>query len=185
MHNALLHNPPVPVESTREAADFMIGGSLTRWSRLWSKPEAAFFGAGFSSGSLYHETYVHTGVRRVPLCAIPFLRISAMARYSRLWSGAGFREVAAQSYLAQASISLRNYSQSILPDWELEFGVTIDSGLFVDARSNSIEKMFATVALRFPYGRLELWNDAINAQDKGPTYGATLMLDLLRLTWHL
>ena len=67
------------------------------------------------------------------------------------------------------------------PGWELEVGLTVDSGLFVDFKGDALEQRFGSVAIRFPYGFFETWNDLINRKDNGPTGGATLMFDLLRI----
>lgn len=185
--NDLVHNTfgidRVPVGATREPTDFSIGGSVTKWSPLLWAQEVGFASVGFSSGSLYHEVYGRLGLRRVPLlpAGLDFLRASAMGRYGRLYSGAAFRDVAPQAYMAQGSLSVGNYRKSQEPDWELEVGLTLDSGLFVDLRGDALEQRFGTVAVRFPYGYFETWNDLINRKDNGPTFGATLMFDLLRI----
>lgn len=184
IHNVFLNQPPVPVGTSREAVDFMATASLTRWATILGV-ESGFVGVGFSSGSLYHEAFARLGVRRLPIPGLPFVRASLVGRYGQLASGSGFRQVAGQSYLAQASVSIGNYKGDALPEWELEFGLSIDSGLFVTPQGNSIEEIFATLALRFPYGHLEFWNDAIAGKDYGPTYGATIMVDLLRLFQRL
>ncbi len=121
---------------------------------------------------MYHEAFARLGVRRLAIPGLPYVRASALARYGQLAGGATFGQVAGQSYLGQASVSLGNYARSAVPEWELEFGVTIDSGLFVSPQGNSIEEVF---------GHLQFWNDAIAGKDNGPTYGETLMLNLLSL----
>lgn len=179
IHNFVLHEPHVPVGATREGTDFSVGASLTHWSLFGI--DAGFLGLGVSTGSLYHEAFAQLGFRRLPVPGVPYVRVSALGRYGQLAGGATFDQVEGQSYLGQASVGVGDYARKPVPDWELEFGVTIDSGLFVTPQGNSIEEIFATVALRFPYGALHFWNDAIAGKDNGPTYGATLMVDLLRL----
>ena len=58
---------PVPVGEKREANDFMVNGSLTRWFRLAGSQEAFFAGVGRAGGSLYHEPYVQAGFRGLAL----------------------------------------------------------------------------------------------------------------------
>ena len=92
----------VPVGNKREANDFMLSGSLTRWFSLLGSNDAFFAGLGGAGGSLYYEPYVQAGFRRLALFApVPllgdYLRVSALARYGRPFSGAAFHQVAPQS----------------------------------------------------------------------------------------
>lgn len=187
----------VPVGATRSATDFAIDWSATRWGALIGPQENAFGGLGLSAGSLYYEFYGRAGLRRLSLADVAqtltgsdmaalrtvsrFVRLSGMARYSRLHSGAAFHEVAPQSYLGQVSISLADYRETDHPGWELEFALTVDSGLFVDRKGDALEERFGSLALRFPYGSIETWNDLVNHKDYGPTFGASIMFDLLRI----
>jgi hypothetical protein len=187
----------VPVGATRSAVDFAIDGSATRWVALAGREESLFLGFGASGGSLYFEGYGRAGVRRLSLADVAerltgasptalktfsqYVRFSAMGRYSRLGSGAAFHEVAPQSYLGQASVSLGNYDHHGVATWELEVAFTIDSGLFVDRRGDAIEERFGSIALRFPYVALETWNDLINRKDYGPSFGASVMVDMLKI----
>jgi hypothetical protein len=114
-----------------------------------------------------------------------FVRFSAMGRYSRLYGGSAYPEtvIANQSYLAQASVSIAHSDtrDGKPPRWEVEFAATIDSGLFVSPSDHGIERRFGSIALRFPYGVVETWNDVLGGTDSGPTYGFRLMLDVLKL----
>ncbi len=184
---------PVPVGEKREANDFMISGSLTRWFSLAGSQEVLFAGVGGAGGSLYYEPYVQAGFRRWALLApIPwvgeFLRFSAMGRYGRPYSGAAFHQVAPQSYLAQASAGIGNYPRwDDCTPWELELAVTFDSGLFVDHRGDSLEERFVSLALRYSAFTFETWNDLINQKDYGPTFGARLTFDVFYVYqrwWH-
>jgi hypothetical protein len=197
----LLNINPVPVNQTRDETDFMISGSVTRWVKMFGEREIGFAGVGFSSGSLYHEVNGQIGVQRVSLAEIAnswagsspaalnvfsrFVRFSAMGRYSRLYGGAAYPDsfIANQSYLAQGSVTIADYEDNDVdpPRWEFEFAATIDSGLFVTPSGNGIERRFGSIALRFPYGVLETWNDVLGKTDSGPTYGFRFMIDLLRL----
>jgi hypothetical protein len=182
IHRALEFSP-VPLGAVREATDFMIDGSLTRWGRLFGQHDSGFAGVGVSSGSLYHEGFVRFGARRLSF-GLPVARLSAMGRYGQLYHSSAFNQVAGQSYLGQASMGFANYAgygEGERPRWELELGVTWDRGLFVDPQGHAKREFFGTVALRFPYGAFETWNDAINFKDKGPTFGARLMFDILAI----
>lgn len=198
MHR-LLKNNAVPVGQRRRETDFMINGSVTRWMKLFGDHEVGFFGFGFASGSLYHEAFARTGLRRVSLAEVfepivgansalqafsRYVRVSAMGQYGRLFGGAAFgRSVLAdQSLLGQVSVSIAAYgNDDIVPDWELEFAATIDSGLFSTASGGSIERRFGSIAIRFPYGYVESWNDVLGGTDSGPTYGFHVMFDVRRL----
>ncbi len=181
----------VPVGTTREATDFMISGSLTKWVGLLGSDDVFFFGVGGATGSLYYEPYAQIGFRRLSLLEfVPlvsdYIRFSALARYGRPFSGAAFHEVAPQSYIGQVSVGIGNYRRkdSDTP-WEIAVGLTVDSGLFVDHRGDSLEERFVTVALRYSAVALETWNDFINQKDYGPTFGARLTLDVLYLYGRL
>ncbi len=107
-----------------------------------------------------------------------------MGRYSRPYGGAafqGFNAVAPQTYLGQASVSVGNYDKQNKPIWEVEIALTVDSGLFVDFKGNSQEERFGSLLIRVPYVTFETWNDLINSKDRGPTFGASLTLDLLQI----
>jgi hypothetical protein len=187
----------VPVDAFREANDFMIDGSVTRWISLWGAERTGFAGGGLSTGSLYQELYARAGIRRLPLAdligisrsetaLLPWvlrtIRLSGMGRYGRLWSGAAYHEVAPHSFLGQVSVSVGDYSEDpFRPRWELEFAYTIDSGLFVDPSGHSIEQHFGSVALRIGFVTLETWNDSITHRDSGPTFGGKLAVDVFRL----
>lgn len=175
----------VPVAEKREANDFMLSSSLTRWFSLLGSPEVFFAGIGGAGGSLYYEPYMQAGFRRLALLEpLPligeYLRVSALGRYGRPFSGAAFRRVAPQSYLGQVSVGLGNYRswQDHTP-WEIELAVTFDSGLFVDHRGDSLEERFVSLALRYSAFTFETWNDLINQKDYGPTFGARVTVDLL------
>jgi hypothetical protein len=201
LQNGLTHKifnlQQVPVGATREGADFMISGDVTKWVDLLGQKELGFGSIGFASGSLYHEAFADVGVRRLSLAdsfgvsegswlrsVSNYVRFSGMGRYSRMYGGAAYKVVAPQTYLGQLSMSFsdyRDYDPTTAPRWELEFTYTIDSGMFVGPRGESIEEQFISTAVRFPYGLLEFWNDFIGNKDYGQTYGIMLTFDLFQL----
>ncbi len=177
----------VPVGRIRETNDFMIDGSATKWWDVFG-PNTLFAGAGGSSGSLYHELFARAGLRRVaPIPGLDFFRVSAMGRASQLFGGSAFQQVAPQSYLGQASIAIGSYTATNEVRYELEWGFSIDSGLFVNTRGSTLEERFGTFALRFPWFTFEMWNDSWappkwGEKDNGPTGGGRLMFDVIRTT---
>ncbi len=194
IHDTVWGIPKVPIGRLREETDFMIDGSLTRWIDLGTWRNGLFAGAGVSTGSLYHEGFARAGFRRAPIGswvlptsweqAIPVLgwlkgfHLSGMVRYGRLYSGAAFREVSPESYLAQGSISWGIYDRADgSPFFEIEIGATIDSGLFADLKGNALEERFWTAAVRIRRFTFETWNDQLNRQDYGPTYGFAISYD--------
>lgn len=197
-----LGNSAVPVDQTRRSGDVMAGGSLTRWGKLFSPRDTGFAGIGVAGGSLYQEVYGRVGLRQLSLAELAswifptfdpdllrrvsrFVRLSAMGRYSRLYGGAAYSSdvIANQSYLAQASVSFADYGEGEgpLPRWELEVAATYDSGLFAYPTGRAITRRFGSVALHFPYGTFETWNDWLGSTDSGPTFGFRLMLKVLQL----
>jgi hypothetical protein len=195
----LLGNGSIPIGRRREETDFMINGSVARWINLFGQPDAGFVSVGVASGSLYHEAFGRIGVRRLspadvlqPVMGVSpalqavsrYVRFSAMGQYGQVFGGAAYGNsvLAAQSWIGQASVSLAAYGNgAALPEWELEFAATIDSGLFATSTGRSIERRFGSLALRFPYGMVETWNDWLGGTDSGPTYGVQIMLDVRRI----
>lgn len=200
VHRALGNNP-IPIDRTRERGDVMAGGSLTRWSPLFSPRDTGFAGLGIAGGSLYQELYGRVGIRHLSLAELAvwllpdsdpvflknisrFVRFSAMGRYSRLYGGAAYPNavIANQSHLGQASVSIADYAEYAgpRPQWELEVALTYDSGLFSSANGRWITRRFGSVALHFPYGTFETWNDWAGSTDSGPTFGFNLLLNVLK-----
>ncbi len=195
----LLGNGSVPVGRRREETDFMINGSVSRWVNLFGQPDVGFASVGVASGSLYHEAFGRIGVRRFSLADVlqpvmgaspalqavsRYVRFSAMGQYGQVFGGAAYGNsvLAAQSWIGQASVSFAAYGDgAALPDWELEFAATIDSGLFATPGGRSIERRFGSLAFRFPYGAVETWNDWLGGTDSGPTYGVQIMLDVQKI----
>jgi len=192
----------VPVDQTRGGGDFMLGGSLTRWSKLFSSRDTGFVGMGIAGGSLYQEAYGRVGLRHLSLGELVawmlpetnpeflrsvsrFVRFSAMGRYSWITGGSAYHSdvVANQSYLAQASVSFADYGvgDGPMPRWELEVALTYDSGLFVSTAGRSIMRRFGSIALHVPYVTIETWNDWVGSTDSGPTFGLSAMLNVLQL----
>lgn len=177
----------VPIGATRDAIDFMTSGTLTKWTGLLGSDDVFFYGIGGAAGSLYYEPYAQMGFRRLSLLEfVPivsdYIRFSALARAGRPFSGSAFHQVSNHSYLGQASVGIGNYRRTDCDTpWEIELGLTVDSGLFVDHRGDSLEERFVTVALRYSAVTFETWNDLINQKDYGPSFGARLTVDVLYL----
>ena len=177
----------VPIGATRDAIDFMTSGTLTKWTGLLGSDDVFFYGVGGAAGALYYEPYAQMGFRRLSLLEFlpvvsDYIRFSALARAGRPFSGAAFHEVANYSYLGQASIGIGNYRRTNCDTpWEIEVGLTADSGLFVDHRGDSLKERFVTAAVRYSAVTVETWNDLINQKDYGPTFGARVTLDVLYL----
>lgn len=98
-----------------------------------------------------------------------------------MFPGAVLHATNKSSVIWQPSVSVGPYSKDrqALPPWELEFGVTWDSGIFVNQAGQSHKEIFLTMAGRYRAVRVETWNDTINNKYRGPTYGATLTINLL------
>ena len=201
VHRAL-GNSPIQVNRTREGGDVMAGGSVTRWSPLFSSRETGFAGIGVAGGSLYQETYGRIGLRQLSLAELAswvfqgakselltdfsrFVRFSAMGRYSRLFGGEAYsgNVLADHNYLGQISVSFSDYGvkDSPAPSWELEVSLTYDSGLFSSPNGRWVTRRFGSIALHFPYGTFETWNDWVGSTDSGPTYGVSLLLKVQEL----
>ena len=105
-----------------------------------------------------------------------------MARYGALQSSGLIHNVKPYSFLYQLSVGVGPYGkEKVDPRWEIEFALSWDSGIFVDETGQSRKEFFWSVAATYAALRMETWNDSINHKDKGPTYGFTITLDLLKL----
>lgn len=196
----------IPTDQTRTGADFMVGGSVTRWSPLFAPRDTGFVGLGVAAGSLYQEVYGRLGVRHLSLAELAaamvsgtqptvltslsrYMRLSAMGRYSQLSGGSAYPSavIAKQSYIGQGSVTFADFGEGAgaPPGWALEVALTYDSGLFARDNAHRIERRFGSLAIHFPYGTFEVWNDWVGSTDSGPTAGFRLMLDVLRLSPHL
>lgn len=198
IHNAIFGIPRVPVRRTRDEADFMIDGSITRWLGTEQSPRIFFIGAGVSGGSLYFEEFARAGFRHLPIvCTLlqcndltswnqlwKGFHLSAMARASGIQNGAAFHDLAPQSYMAQASMSWGIYGEDGIPFFEVEGGYTIDSGVFRDFKGNSLEERFWSLGFKVRHFSFETWNDQANRKDYGPTYGVRIGFDVYPLLFR-
>ncbi|MDF0677351.1 MAG: hypothetical protein P0120_23890 [Nitrospira sp.] len=91
----------------------------------------------------------------------------------------------------QPSIAIGQYRMTengeTIPTWEIEFALMWDSGIFVNVGGVSQKQFAWSIAGSFGPVRFETWNDSMgNIAERGfgPTYGATLTLDVLRV-WNI
>lgn len=177
--------PPVRFSSLRDETDFALDASLTKWFSLVN-PRTTFVGLGLSGGSLYQEIFMRFGARRLPLADSGWanhLRLSAMVRYSRIYDGAAFHQLSDHSFLTQASLAWGIYNEDNRPHFEIEIGVTNDSGIFRNSVGTPIQQSFGTFAIRGAGLTFEMWNDSwypghFGTPDIGPTGGGKLMFDV-------
>lgn len=196
IHDAVVGVPKVPVRRTRDEADFMIGGSVTKWFDIEGLSRVFFVGAGISSGSLYFEEFARVGLRQLPIGQLLFagsifdcgllqllkgLHLSTMGQVSGVHNGAAFHDLAPQTYLGQVSLSWGIYDNNLVPFFEAHAGYTIDSGVFRDFKGNSLEERFWSVGFKIRHFSFETWNDQANRKDYGPTYGLRIAYDVYPL----
>lgn len=190
--------PTVPTVDPRKETDVMIDGSLTRWFPLF-RPKVIFMGAGFSVGTIYQQGFLRGGIRRMPLTPTLYhsekwgdvsFRASALGRVSYQSNGAVLHSVRQTAGLVQPSIAFGQYVTTemgeTIPTWEIEFALMWDSGIFVNTTGQSQEQFAWASAASVGPLRFETWNDSmgnIAERDYGPTYGAMLTLDVLRM-WN-
>lgn len=190
--------PTVPTVDPRKETDVMIDGSITRWISLFDR-KVVFAGGGFSVGTIYQQGFLRAGIRRLQITPSVWsserwgdinVRASAMGRVSYQSDGSALHAVRNTAGLVQPSIAIGQYLTTgggeTIPTWEVELALMWDSGIFVNEVGQS-QKQFAW-ALAASVGplRFETWNDSmgnIAERDYGPTYGAMLTLDVLRM-WN-
>ncbi|MBP8116423.1 MAG: hypothetical protein KAY09_01705 [Nitrospira sp.] len=191
----LRHLPPVPTIQPRNDTDVMVDGSVTKWVSF-IQPRLLFLGGGFSVGTLYQEVFLRSGFRRLQVTPDFYLgdwgglsvRTSLLGRVSAQENGAVLHATKPTSHLVQPAVAIGQYRTTsngeTIPTWEIEIALTWDSGIFVNAVGQSHKQFFWSAALNAGPVRFETWNDSlgnISKTDFGPTYGAMLTLDLLRL----
>jgi len=193
----LRHLPPVPSVDPRKETDVMIDGSITRWFPLWT-PKAIFVGGGFSVGTIYQQGFLRAGLRRLQISPTLYhskewgdvsLRVSALGRISYQSNGAVLHATRSTAGLVQPSIAFGQYRTvdgETIPTWEIEFALMWDSGIFVNPTGQSQKQFAWSLAASAGPLRFETWNDSmgdIAERDFGPSYGASLTLDMLRV-WN-
>lgn len=192
----LRHLPPVPPVDPRKETDAMIDGSITRWFPLF-RPKVIFVGGGFSVGTIYQQGFLRAGVRRMPITPALYhsekwgdvsVRASAMGRISYQDNGSTLHAVRNTAGLIQPSIAFGQYRTTAngetIPTWEIELALMWDSGIFVNTTGQSQKQFAWSLAASAGPVRFETWNDSMGhlaERDYGPTYGASLTLDMLRV----
>jgi len=189
----LRHLPPVPTFQPRQDTDAMIDGSVTKW---FFKNKTAFLGGGFSVGTIYQEQFLRTGIRRLHVTPDVYrgnwgavsVRTSVLGRVSLQEDGAVLHATKPMSRLVQPALAIgqyrKNENDEEVPTWEVEVALTWDSGIFVNGVGQSRKQFFWSAAFTGGPMRFETWNDSmgnISKSDFGPTYGASLTVDLFRL----
>ena len=191
----LRHLPPVPSVDPRKETDVMIDGSVTRWFPLF-QPKVIFVGGGFSVGTVYQQGFLRAGIRRLQITPTLYSgswgevsgRASVLGRISYQDDGAALHSVRNTAGLVQPAIAFgqyrRNANGETIPTWEIEFALMWDSGIFVNLLGESQKHFAWSLAASTGPLRFETWNDSmgnIATRDFGPTYGASLTLDILRV----
>lgn len=192
----LRHLPPVPSVNPRKETDAMIDGSVTRWFPLFNR-KVFFAGGGFSVGTIYQQGFLRAGVRRLQITPSVWhsekwgdinVRASAMGRISYQTDGSTLHAVRNTAGLVQPSIAIGQYRTTengeTIPTWEIELALMWDSGIFVNTAGQSQKQFAWSLAASVGPVRFETWNDSmghIAERDFGPTYGATLTVDVLRV----
>jgi hypothetical protein len=190
----LRHIPPVPSINPRTGADVMADGSVTRWFPL-IHPKDVFIGGGFSVGTLYYQGFLRAGIRRLQVTPTLYqgawgavsMRASVLGRISYQDDGGVIRSIRQTAGLVQPALAFGQYTVTkngeTIPTWEIEFALMWDSGIFVNQTGQSQKQFFWSGAMSAGPLRFETWNDSlgnISTRDFGPTYGASLTVDLLR-----
>jgi hypothetical protein len=195
----LRHLPPVPTSDPRTELDAMVDGSITRWFPATHR-KVFFVGGGFSVGTIYQQVFLRAGIRRLQVTPTIYEgawgavngRASFLGRISFQEDGAVIRSIRQTAGLVQPALAFGQYILTkrgeTIPTWEIEFALVWDSGIFVNQVGQSQEQFAWSLALTGGPLRFETWNDSfgnIVTRDFGPTYGASLTLDLFRLWSYL
>lgn len=204
LQNKFVHQlrqlPAVPTVNARKETDAMIDGSITRWFPLF-RPKVMFVGGGFSVGTIYQQGFLRAGIRRMPITPTLYhsekwgdvsFRASVLGRISYQDNGAVLHSIRHTAGLVQPSMAFGQYRTTengeTIPTWEIEFALMWDSGIFVNTVGKSQEQFAWAIAASAGPVRFETWNDSMGnivQRDYGPTYGATLTVDVLRVWQYL
>jgi hypothetical protein len=189
----LRHLPQVGSVQPRQDTDAMIDGSITRW---FFSNKTGFVGGGFSVGTIYQEQFLRVGIRRFQITPDLYrgewgdvsIRASGLGRISVQEDGAVLHQTKQTSRILQPALALGQYATNArgeqYPTWEIEVSATWDSGIFVNAVGQSRKQFFWSAAFTAGPVRFETWNDSLgnlSKTDFGPTYGATLTIDMFRV----
>jgi len=189
----LRHLPPVPSFQPRQDTDAMFDGSVTKW---FFKNKTGFWGGGFSAGTIYQEQFLRAGIRRLQVTPDLYhgdwgavsVRLSGLGRVSVQENGAVFHQTKPTSHIFQPALAIGQYNTNErgeqYPTWEVEVSATWDSGIFVNGLGQSRKQFFWSAAFTCGPVRFETWNDSLgnlSKSDFGPTYGATISIDVFRL----
>lgn len=116
------------------------------------------------------------------------MRVSGLGRISVQENGAVLHQTKPTSHLFQPALAIGQYDTNQrgeqYPTWEIEVSATWDSGIFVNGVGQSRKQFFWSAAIIGGPARFETWNDSLgnlSKTDFGPTYGATLTIDVFRL----
>jgi hypothetical protein len=189
----LRHLPPVPSFQPRQDTDAMFDGSVTKW---FFKNKTVFLGGGFSAGTIYQEQFLRAGIRRLQVTPDLYhgdwgavsVRLSGLGRVSVQENGAVLHQTKPTSHIFQPALAIGQYNTNErgeqYPTWEVEVSATWDSGIFVNGVGQSRKQFFWSAAFTCGPVRFETWNDSLgnlSKSDFGPTYGATITIDVFRL----
>ena len=190
----LRHLPPVGSVQPRQDTDAIIDGSITRW---FFPNKTGFIGGGFTVGTIYQEQFLRAGIRRFQITPDLYcgewgdvsIRASGLGRVSVQENGAVLHQTKQTSRILQPALALGQYATNArgeqYPTWEIELSATWDSGIFVNDVGQSRKQFFWSAAFTAGPVRFETWNDSlgnISKTDFGPTYGATLTIDMFRVS---
>lgn len=193
VNHQLRHLPPVTTFQPRQDTDAMIDGSVTKW---FFKNKTGFLGGGFSAGTIYQEQFLRAGIRRLQVTPEFYsgdwgavsVRLSGLGRISLQENGAVLHQTKPTSHIVQPALAIGQYNTNECgeqyPTWEIEVTATWDSGIFVNGVGQSRKQFFWSAAFIAGPVRFETWNDSLgnlSKTDFGPTYGATLTIDVFRL----
>jgi len=116
------------------------------------------------------------------------VRLSGLGRVSVQENGAVLHQTKPTSHIFQPALAIGQYNTNEraeqYPTWEVEVSATWDSGIFVNGVGQSRKQFFWSAAFTCGPVRFETWNDSLgnlSKTDFGPTYGATITIDVFRL----
>ena len=181
LQNNFLHGirgfDEVPVDSIQEGIHAAASVELTHWIPRSLAGMFPFLQLGATGSTVSSDAWVAVGARA------PRFGFSGQLRAGLPFGGHAFAERYLTDGYLLGTISLR----VPLDDWadhitagvapEIELSYTASSGYFRRTDGTPFHEEFCSLRLTWGVAAFETWNDLCGHKDRGPTYGARLMID--------
>jgi hypothetical protein len=181
LQNNFLHGirgfDEVPVDSTQKAVHAAASVELIHWVPRRLAGMFPFLELGSTASTVSSDAWAALGARA------PRFGFSGQLRAGLPFGGSAFADRYLTDGYVLGTISFRvpfddwadALSAGVAPEIELSY--TASSGYFRRADGAAFHEEFCSLRLTWGVAAFETWNDLCGHKDRGPTYGARLMID--------